>query len=56
MDPMDMFKKMYDNLEDPETCEHEYNYAVYSFKNGNMFLEMCPKCFDTMGTIERAVD
>jgi len=44
------------NRKDPDTCKHEWDYMVHSTLKGSMFIELCPKCFDTRGTVERFID
>ncbi len=44
------------NRKDPDTCEHKWDYMVYSTPKGSIFIELCPRCFDTKGTAERFIN
>jgi hypothetical protein len=38
---------------DPMKCKHEWDYMIFKNSNGgNAFIEFCPLCFNTQGTIE----
>jgi sulfur relay (sulfurtransferase) complex TusBCD TusD component (DsrE family) len=41
------------NSQNPDTCKHDWDYMVQGMARGNIFIELCKKCFDTRGTIER---
>jgi len=50
---LDKMREAWNNRQNPYTCIHEWDYMVLQNPNGgNAFIEICPKCFDTMGTIE----
>jgi sulfur relay (sulfurtransferase) complex TusBCD TusD component (DsrE family) len=48
-------RKAFKNRQDPDTCEHDWDYMVQSMARGNVFIELCRNCFDTRGTIERFI-
>lgn len=48
-------QKNFKNRQNPNICKHEWDYMIYSTEKGNIFIELCKKCFDTKGTIEKFV-
>ena len=50
---LDKMQEALKNRQDPDTCQHDWDYMVRSMAKGNIFIELCSKCFDTRGTIER---
>lgn len=52
---LDKMREAWKNRQDPDTCVHEWDYMVVPGANGNMFVELCPLCFDMRGTIERFI-
>jgi hypothetical protein len=49
------FKKMqktFKNNQDPKTCQHEWDFLITPMKDSNLFFEICPKCLESVGTLE----
>ena len=53
---LDKMREAFKNRQNPDTCEHDWDYMVSPNKNGNLFIEICPKCFETFGTMERFIN
>lgn len=52
---LDKMREAWNNRQDPDTCIHEWDYMILPGANGNMFVEICPICFDMRGTVERFI-
>lgn len=52
---LDKMREAFKTRQDPDTCEHDWDYMVQGMAKGNMFIELCRNCFDTRGTIERFI-
>lgn len=55
-DNLDKMREAFKNRQDPDTCEHELDYMVHSTPKGSIFIELCSRCFDTRGTVERFIN
>lgn len=53
---LDKMREALKNRQDPDTCEHDWDYMVHSTRKGSVFIELCPKCFDTRGIIEKFIN
>ena len=52
---LDKMREVLKNRQDPDTCEHDWDYMVQSMAKGNIFIELCQNCFDTRGVLERFI-
>ena len=52
---LDKMREVLKNRQDPDTCEHDWDYIIQSMAKGNIFIELCQNCFDTRGTLERFI-
>jgi hypothetical protein len=52
---LDKMREALKNRQDPDTCEHDWDYMVQALGKGTIFVELCRNCFDTKGTVERFI-
>ena len=53
---LNKMREAFKNRQDPDTCEHDWDYMIQSMARGNFFIELCRNCFDTRGTLERFIN
>jgi sulfur relay (sulfurtransferase) complex TusBCD TusD component (DsrE family) len=53
---LDKMREALKNRQDPDICEHDWDYMVQGLAKGNIFIELCRNCFDTRGTVERFIN
>jgi hypothetical protein len=53
---LDKMREVLKNRQDPDKCEHDWDYMVQGLAKGNIFIELCRNCFDTRGTVERFIN
>ena len=49
---LDKMREALKNRQDSDTCEHDWDYMVQGMAKGNIFIELCRKCFYTKGITE----